>query len=306
MRKFTILLITMLLTKYGMSQTCLPQGVTFSMQTQIDNFQTNYPNCTQIEGDVFIGNYYGGDITNLNGLSVLTSIGGNLHIQYNTGMTSLAGLHNLTSIGGYLYIESYWDIPNLTGLDNLSSIGGSLFINDCIGLTSLTGLDSLKSIGGYLTIRYCNALTSLSGLENINAGSISDLSIYSNNSLNTCAAKSICDYLASPNGTVQIYGNAPGCNTQQEVELACEVGIEEGTLFANHLNIYPNPSSISINISAATKGRLSLQNLNGQDLLIQESTQPTTAIDISTFPDGIYIMKLTGEKTIRVGKLVKQ
>jgi S-formylglutathione hydrolase FrmB len=52
---------------------CLPQGITFTNQAQIDNFQTNYPGCTEIEGDVTIA---GDDITNLNGLSVLTSIGG--------------------------------------------------------------------------------------------------------------------------------------------------------------------------------------------------------------------------------------
>ena len=306
MKKLCILLITMLLIKCGISQTCLPQGITFSMQTQIDNFQTNYPNCSQIEGDVFIGNYYGGDINNLNGLSVLTSIGGYLHIQYNTGLTSLAGLHNLTSIGDYLHIESYWDLPNLTGLDNLTSIGGSLFINDCIGLTSLTGLNSLTSIGGYITIRYCNALTSLSGLDNIHAGSITDLSVFSNTSLSSCAVKSVCDYLASPNGTVQIYDNATGCSSQQEIELACGVGMEEGILFENHISIYPNPGSVSITISATIKGRLSLQNLNGQDILKHEITQPTTTIDISTLPGGIYIVKLMGEKTIQVGKFVKQ
>ena len=34
---------------------CLPEGITFTTQEQIDNFQTNYPGCTEIEGDVYIG-----------------------------------------------------------------------------------------------------------------------------------------------------------------------------------------------------------------------------------------------------------
>ena len=33
---------------------CLPEGITFSTQAEIDNFQTNYPGCTEIEGDVVI------------------------------------------------------------------------------------------------------------------------------------------------------------------------------------------------------------------------------------------------------------
>ena len=103
MKKFYIILIAMLMSSGAMAQTnqpcstCLPEGVTFSTQTQIDNFQTNYPNCTEIEGDVLIN---GSDIINLNGLSVLTSIGGNLWIKINSSLTSLTGLEGLTSIGG--------------------------------------------------------------------------------------------------------------------------------------------------------------------------------------------------------------
>ena len=56
-----------------LAQPCLPEGITFTTQEQIDNFQINYPNCTEIEGDVIIE---GDDINNLNGLNVLNSIGG--------------------------------------------------------------------------------------------------------------------------------------------------------------------------------------------------------------------------------------
>ena len=33
-------------------QACLPDGIKFSTQADIDNFQTNHSNCTEIEGDV--------------------------------------------------------------------------------------------------------------------------------------------------------------------------------------------------------------------------------------------------------------
>jgi hypothetical protein len=94
------------------SQPCLPDGITFTTQTQIDSFATNNPNCSEIEGDVLIGDWNGSDITNLNGLSVLTSIEGSLSIgswdgmggPYNPLLTSLAGLDNLESIGGSLEV----------------------------------------------------------------------------------------------------------------------------------------------------------------------------------------------------------
>jgi hypothetical protein len=37
----------------------------------------------------------------------------------------------------------------------------------------------------------------------------------------TCLPQGICNYLASPNGAIVIFGNAPGCNSQQEVEAVC-------------------------------------------------------------------------------------
>ena len=71
---------------------CLPEGITFTTQEEIDNFQVNYPNCTEIAGHVTIN---GEDITNLNGLDQVTSIGGSLRINYNSMLTSLEGLDQL-------------------------------------------------------------------------------------------------------------------------------------------------------------------------------------------------------------------
>lgn len=64
-----------LFTIHGFSQSCLPEGITFNTQEQIDSFQVNYPGCTEIEGGVLIE---GTDIENLDGLEVITSIGGYL------------------------------------------------------------------------------------------------------------------------------------------------------------------------------------------------------------------------------------
>jgi hypothetical protein len=68
----TISLHCSLFTLHAISQPCLPDGITFNTQEQIDNFQINHPNCTEIEGGVVIE---GDDITNLDSLIVITSIG---------------------------------------------------------------------------------------------------------------------------------------------------------------------------------------------------------------------------------------
>jgi hypothetical protein len=225
------------------TQPCLPEGIEFYSQEQIDNFQTNYPGCTEIGGDVIIS---GTEITNLNGLNVLISIAGNIDIGYN-GMTplliTLSGFDNLTSIGGYLKIYGNNNLIYLTGLENLTTIGGSLIIGQNLALTSLAGLENLTTVGGNLEIDSNSSLTSLVGLENLttigadliigslpltglsgleNLSSIGgNLWIAFNSFLSTCDAEWLCNYLSNPTGSINIYNNSPGCNNPAEIASYC-------------------------------------------------------------------------------------
>ncbi|MCD4695406.1 MAG: T9SS type A sorting domain-containing protein [Bacteroidales bacterium] len=224
MKKLTLIIVLAFLIQVaGFSQPCLPEGITFTTQAEIDSFQINHPDCTEIEGDVEIGS---SNINNLNGLNVLTSFGGNLKIGYTwigigTSLVNLTGLENVTSIGGSLLITENTLLTSLSGLDNLSSIGGFLEIRSNEALTSLTGFNNVTSLGGDLVIRWNEVLASLSGLDNIDAGSIVNLSIYSNPALSSCEVQSICDYLVSPNGFVNIYLNTDGCDNPAEVANTC-------------------------------------------------------------------------------------
>ena len=245
--KKIILLFILTFTIQGIySQPCLPEGITFMTQAEIDSFQINYPNCTEIEGSVVIGDWQGTtDINNLNGLSVLTSFGGSVRIRYCDLLTSLAGLDNITSIGEDLIIEYTDGLTSLTGLGNVNSIGGDLNIRlnssmvslygienlDSISgsllvyrnyvLTSISGLDSLSSINGGVSIIFNDALLSLDGIDNIDHAYIEDLSIHDNASLSYCEVQSICDYLVSPNGAVNIYKNGYGCQNPAQIANSC-------------------------------------------------------------------------------------
>ncbi len=102
MKKFYVFLFAFFAINVANAQGCLPEGIKFETQAQIDNFKANHPGCTEIEGNVEIHDTGFGDISNLNGLSILNSIGGYLSIYGNTILTSLSGLNNLTFIGGSL------------------------------------------------------------------------------------------------------------------------------------------------------------------------------------------------------------
>jgi len=101
MKKAAIIISLVFISILGHSQSCLPNGFTFTTQEQIDNFQIENPFCNQIEGHVTIGNYPDGTtITNLDGLNNITQIDGGLSIYFNLNLSSLIGLSNLTHIGG--------------------------------------------------------------------------------------------------------------------------------------------------------------------------------------------------------------
>ena len=168
MRMFTFLLIIGL---FGLVQIptalagCLPTGITFTSQAQIDAFPTNYPGCTEIDGDVTIQG--GASITNLNGLSSINSVKGFLKIRQNSSLTSLSGLDNLTTVSKGLWLYFNASLNDISSLSNLTTIGFELHIYFNGSLTSLSGLENLTYVGGYCTIDSNTKLTSLGGLDNL-------------------------------------------------------------------------------------------------------------------------------------------
>lgn len=454
-----------------LAQPCLPEGINFTTQAQIDSFQINYPGCTDIIGNVQI---IGEDITNLNGLNVLTAFGGNLHIgEYNsliscnpglfdlsgldnvvavdgdlvicqndslinltglnnlvavgkgltingnyslsslsgldnletigenliisgnnalTGLSglgnlsyifgefrigdifnnnpslinlsgldnlyyiggdfiirnndnlvSLIGLSNLTILGEDFIINSNNILPDLTGLENIISIEGEVLIGDYFfggnpALTSLTGLENLTSIGGdfeiyhnplltnlsgltnltsigsYIKIYYNTALESLLGIENLN-NIEGGLYIYQNASLTACDVESICDYLVNPNGEIVIHDNALGCNSQQEVEEACEAITSVSEIIPeDSFSISPNPCSGSANLQLVISDHglvtFELFEISGvrTKTILNEEKIPgiyEMEIDLSDLQKGIYFCVLKTSNGICTKKIIK-
>lgn len=145
------------------AQTCLPQGIQFYVQQQIDSFPLNYPNCTEIEGDVTI---YGSGINSLAPLQQITRIDGKLRIHENDILQNLNGLHNLTSVGESLVISNNYSITNLSGLESLEEVAGLLSISNNLSLINLEGLSSITEL--HIVNIFSNpALQNLSGLFNL-------------------------------------------------------------------------------------------------------------------------------------------
>lgn len=433
-----------------MAQGCLPEGILFTRQAQIDSFPTNYPDCSKIIGDVDINGvdinnldslisvtYYGGwlsirenpvlsslaglsnvtfigtldvsgdneltdlaglekldsvnginiwftdKLNSLNGLNSLSYIGYNIHIRYNKvlndlsalsnvtylgssmlisdndSLHSLTGFENINSVGGSVSIFNNHALNNLTGLENLDSIGTFFWLVDnsltnLLGISSLkfigkefwferenklidfSGLENLKTIGGFvviydndklinlaglnnldsingkLEIIYNDSLLDISALENLYAESIVDLTIEGNDLLLECAVKSICDYIANPNGEVNIENNAPGCNSREEVEAACLVGLEN-IIQENKFSIFPNPSSSSFTFqfSLENKELVKLTVLNNLGQVVAILANETLSAgqhkinwNAEEMPAGVYFYNIQIGNQTGTGKLV--
>jgi len=175
-------------------------------------------------------------------------------------------------------------------------------------------LDNITSIDGILRIYNNYALTSLTGLDNINASSINRLTIEENYLLSYCNLQNICDYLVSPNGTIEIYENAYGCNSQEEVEEACETVSIEDLLKENMFSISPNPckGTASLKISNIEQGMMicdlySIEGFKIMRLLNKEvmAGEHEIEVDLSELPAGVYVCVLKTSDRTEICKLIK-
>ncbi len=218
MKKITLILMFFTLNYMALGQCPTEQYITFETQQEIDDFAVNYPNCTEIQGNVsIVGDYY--DIVSLQALSNITIINGDLFIS-GTEANPFGGEPLLLS--------------SLAGLENLTTIGGDLRLRHLDGLTDLTGFSNLSLIGGHLEIGYYyhedfqggsyyidggnHELISLNGLNNLT--SVSSLQIAYNPKLSTCNASFMCNYLQN-NGQSDIQDNASGCNSASQILQSC-------------------------------------------------------------------------------------
>jgi hypothetical protein len=283
MNKFVLLILSLVLPLLGISQPCLPEGITFTTQEQIDSFPINYAGCTDIEGDVWI---VGDSITNLFGLSQIVNIYGDLDIIGNHSLVNLNGLTNLDSIGGSLTVQNNIQLRNLSGLDSLRIISNDLYIGFYWMVTnplleSLTGLEGLHTIGGELSISHNPMLSDLGPLNNLDTIG-GDLTIRHNTNLSICDVQSICNYLSSPNGYVTIHNNATGCNNPPDIASNCGFVMDclpyGSYFFTNQMEV----DSFSVNYPGCT-------SLNG-GAWIEGDMNNLEGLNMVTGMEGLYIV----------------
>lgn len=185
--------------------------ITLDSQEDVDAFPIFYPSPTVTESLLITGQ----SITNLEGLSHVTTINGNLSIN-KTALTSLQGLQSLEFLDGSLTISGCFDLVNMSSIENLKNIEGSIIIQ----YTAIQTFPNLKLDEALISIFLFNNhdLIDISSLENLN---FQEIKIHSNTNLSMCSYTSICALAQNPRA-LDINGNAEGCCDWNEILDNCE------------------------------------------------------------------------------------
>ncbi|GGC05304.1 CBM96 family carbohydrate-binding protein [Dyadobacter sediminis] len=162
MKKIALLFFICFFAKHANAQSC--QAPSFTSQQQIDDFKIQNPACKIISGNVLIS---GIDITNLNGLSEITAIHGNLTIANNEFLANLIGLGSLASVEGRLTISDNPSLRDVNGLESLRLLENGINVVSNQVLTNFSGLKSISNVGPYLRIVYNPSLTSIDAFSKI-------------------------------------------------------------------------------------------------------------------------------------------
>lgn len=144
-----------------------PVDLVLSSQSDVNDFPTDYPGCSNVDGYLRVVEY-GSGITNIDSLYPIDSIAGKFEVKYCWGLSDLDGLDNLSFIGGDFIINQTTLLADFNPLSNLQEIGHGITITENEGLKSLNGLENITNLGD-VSIQLNDSLNSLDGLNNLDS-----------------------------------------------------------------------------------------------------------------------------------------
>lgn len=213
-------------------------------QEAVERFSLSHHDCDIVKGNLIIEGEF---ITSLENLKFIQEIHGSLIIRNTSNLKTLSGLNFLKNIQKDLKIEQNYQLKNLRGLEGLGKIGNSLKISANNSLQDLEGLSNLQDLEKDFIIENNSNFTSFSGLSEFvfnketrssvkisnnsklkslahfhpDLRSVDALFITENQQLSTCNTWMWCDLLAYiPQRLIE--NNAVGCNSEEDIEFACE------------------------------------------------------------------------------------
>ncbi len=274
MKKFLLLTIAFLFPFITLAQ-CPTGDIILETQADVDAFTATYPNCTQLQGDLWIGSYSTGnfsDINNLNTLSGITSIGGRLVLEQVNQLPDVAGLSNLVNLDDLWIIQT--QLTSLNGLQNLASLENlRIFNNNTADYSALNHLTSLNQ----LRITFDNVLTDLSAFDHFTEITFLELdNNYALTSINAFNNLTGVPPFTTPNITIDDHPLLTTLNAFQNVQILGNLEINSNPLLSS-LNDFSNVTTINrlrIYGNGMTTMTNSFQNLTSINGLVTIAFNP--------------------------------
>jgi hypothetical protein len=263
---------------------CFPEDINLSTQQEVDAFQADHGPCDNVVGQLTIS---GEEITNVDGLSSLTSIGSHFFINSCGALLDVDGLSNLKSVGGAMHFVDNDALVDVNGLSNIGSVGSTLLfagndalvhldglggvtsaeqieINTNSALESINGLSGLSSIEGRVSIDANPSLTNLAGLSGL-VSTGGDLIVSNNLALSALGISNLA--VVGNNLTVEYNYALANLDLTSLTEVAANV-----YMYGNHslTNLEGLSSLESVGIDLVIDGHSNLNRCGGLKTLLDD------------------------------------
>lgn len=244
-----------------------------------------------IFGDLIIQENH--TLEDLGGLSLLEILNGDLFVGHeNLILNDFSGLENLNTVEGDFYLS----IPSAISVDGfewLENVNGDMTLENMPLLANLDGFEILHDVSGSLTIQNNGSLVQIDGLSSIDVVG-GDLNIHDNTALFWCCGVWPMIIDGSVFGEINIHDNSVNCNSPEEINDYCWVGIES-----------PNPKySVSMKAGRAeiwSSESFSVTLLSSQGVLISK-IQNVWQWSSGELCSGVYLLEIqwaTGPSAVR-------
>lgn len=188
--------------------------------------------------------------------------------------------------------------------------GGSVTVGNSTYTTSGTYMDTVSTMNGcdsvittVLSVTTVNVATTVTGngaqlnAVNGNATSYQWIDCATNQPIANATGSS---YVATANGNYAVIITDNNCTDTSACIAVTNVGIEDAQATAL-FNVFPNPASASVTITTSVPTEIVIYNTLGEVVMAQ-GVQNTVVIDLTSFEGGVYFIRTTEGKIVRLVK----
>ncbi|MGC9151662.1 MAG: leucine-rich repeat domain-containing protein [Microbacter sp.] len=244
---------------------------------------------TSIGGEAFSGS----GLTSITIPSSVTSIGNDVFADC-TRLTPVTIPSSVTSIGNDVF-AGCTRLTSVTIPNSITSIGDGVF-QGCSGLTSITIPNSITSIGNW-------AFQRCSGLASIYAYPATPIDLSSSSDVFYSVNTSTC-ILYVPSGSLSAYKAAYQWKDFTNIVEMTNTAVSTTTV--NPIYLYPNPVTDGFFIKGLNgNDTLTLLDISGKTLLTKQISG-NEYVSISTYPKGLYIVKIITAEGVIERKVLKE